>query len=216
MKTGLKTVGFISLLVSSLVSNAMAGMVIKKPNRSLSLSVGYLYQDDDKSIDALSDAGYSGISLNNDDKNIAVKLAYHYPIGGQWGGEIAYVDLGNIDFDPQITIPSGRSDAQAAQDIVDSLPLRGRGFTLKSTRQFTLKENFTLQLNAGLFFFNDERTATIGTTRVENNALDVGVVVGASTAFRLSKQMNLMLEWDHYNQKRNDVDVLSLGVGYLF
>jgi len=44
----------------------------------------------------------------------------------------------------------------------------------------------------------------------------VGIVVGASGAFRLSQQMKLVLDWDHYVQKHNDSDVVSLGIRYAF
>lgn len=216
MKALVKTVVLSSLFVSSFATGAMAGGM---PKASVSISVGSLYQSDDESIDALSNLGYTGISLNNDDKNVAVKLAYQKPITDHWGVEIAYVDLGKIDFVPQLTSPVGTSDAQAAQDVVDSLPLRGRGFTLKGTHTFALGKSFTafsLLANAGISVLKDEVAATVGTSSASNNNMEVGVVVGASGAFRLSQQMKLVLDWDHYVQKHNDSDVVSLGIRYAF
>ena len=205
-----------AVLLMGMLLNPVTSHAMKAEQGSLSFSVGYLQQSDRRSRDILSGLGYSGISLNNDTRDTVFKLSYHRPVTPQWGIAVAYVDLGNINLTPQLTLPTGKTDTQAAQDIVDSLPLRGRGFTVKSTRKFTLSPSITLQLNGGVALLSDQLSATVGNSQVTDEPLSFGFVGGIESAFRLSQYTQLILDWEHYVQQRNDIDVMSLGMRYSF
>ncbi len=205
-----------AVLLMGMLLNPVTSHAMTTEKGSLSFSVGYLQQSDRRSRDMLGDLGYTGISLNNDTRDTVFKLGYHRPITPEWGIAMAYVDLGSINLTPQLTLPTGKTDTQAAQDIVDSLPLRGRGFTVKSTRHFILSPSMHLQLNGGVSLLSDQLSATVGTSRISDEPLSFGFVGGIEAAYRLSQHTHLILDWEHYVQQRNDIDVMSLGVRYLF
>ncbi len=150
-------------------------------------------------------AGQSRYDLNCgpgascDDKDVGGKLY----IGGKFhrmlGLELAYVHLGQADAN------GGTTKVQLANmSLVGNVPIG---------------EQFNVYAKVGGFFgWTDIDTTTPGAATGEEN--DLGVSYGVGAQFDINRNWAVTGDWDHYRvdyvDRRDDVELLSVGVLYKF
>jgi NADPH:quinone reductase-like Zn-dependent oxidoreductase len=100
------------------------------PQRGLLVSVGMAQQSiADISAD-LQNKGYSNVTVGDDRRADSATIGYRHPLNDHWSIDSQYLDQGKVQPTIQATPPTGKTNAQAAQEIAELHPDRGQGFSV--------------------------------------------------------------------------------------
>jgi len=180
--------------------------------RSLLLSIGQNEQAITEAISDLSNNGYSNITANDDKYATSWSIGYRQPVNKHWSVDLSYLDQGETNPTLQTTAPAGTSDAQAAQDIAESLPKRGQGVSVTGVYHKTLWAGLTAQAGAGVYLWKSTQEATVN--GANHTAKDKGVspLIQLGMSYALNKKISLDAKWQETFMPDDDISQITLGV----
>ena len=198
-----------SVLLSSSAAHAEA-------SRQVILSVGASNQSFDGVAGSLNDKQYSNTAVSGKKRDTAWKVSYQQPMKGNTSLNIGYVELGSNNAEIITGPPAGKTDQAVAKDIAESLPIRGEGVVASMLYHMPLASAVDANFGLGAYIYRDERTAgfrnAIETAKKSSGAL----MSHAGINYKVTPQISIQGEWEHYFMPGEDVDYIGLGMAYSF
>ena len=133
----------------------------------------------------------------------------------KWSLNIGWVDLGGINVQIGGTLPAGKTNLAAAQDVANSLPVRGTGLTTEARFHGSPTPKLDLNAGIGVFAYKDERTATIGGVTASNKSSSGKLFTHLGLSYQLTPKVSATAEWERYFLSE-DADRLGIGLSYSF
>ncbi len=161
----------------------------------------------------LADRGHNA-QVRLDDTDIGWKIFGGYRFNRWFGVEAAIVDLGEFDSNINATVPN---PAQLLNDIAEVHPYSAQGISAAAVGMLPIGERFSVFGKAGLFVWQGEVKAnagSFGSVSKDENGIDLTVGLGAG--FKITDRIQIRAEWERYFLKRDDADLISLGVSFHF
>jgi hypothetical protein len=138
--------------------------------------------------------------------------AYFTPFLGM---QVGYVNLGNADVKASAKVNEG-DEQEFVKDMAKSQPDLGKGVQVSVTGRFPVSENITVHDWLGVFFWENESSATIAGRKVVETTKGTNFVLGAAAEYRLNYELGVRLEFERFNQRGDAVNVLGASVAYYF
>lgn len=175
-------------------------------------SFGKSTVSDFSSSDLNTELASLGITATStvDDEDSGWKVFAGYRIMKYLAVEGAYANLGEVSADIISTAPvAGTANVQ----------LENKAITLSALGILPLNDKFSLFARLGLNVWDTEVSASgtgLGGTNYSDSEDGTGVVYGLGAAFHLTPNLNLRAEWERYDFDGNDLDFMSVGLGWSF
>ena len=205
----------ISLPLSILGSACYAGGQAYSQG-SVLLSVGTAQQSASKVTDTLQAQGYSNVQLQDDKRATSWSLGYRQAITDRWSVEAQYLDQGKSKSNLATTLPAGKTDVQAAQDIAKAQPTRGQGLSVTALYQQPLSQRWTMQAGAGAFAWHSKNEATVGTARYTAKDTGISPLLQVGLSYKVTPKVTLETTAQHFFMPHEDVDRVAVGVSLGF
>ena len=169
----------------------------------------------------LEDSGLDATAESSDDSRNAWRLLLGYDYTSNWGTEVAYVDLGDVD----TTFSGTTADIDTFLASSDDIhPNTARGWQLSGVYHREL--GFMPQLQAtgrvGLFAWSSDYTLKGGDSSqtVEESGTDLtyglGLDLDLASVSAIPRGYSASFAWDRYEIDDEAIDLFSLGVSYHF
>lgn len=169
----------------------------------------------------LEDSGLDASAESSDDSRNAWRIFLGYDYTPNWGAEVAYVDLGDVDTTFSGTTTDIDTFLSASDDIH---PNTADGWQLSGVYHREL--DFLPQLQAtarvGLFAWSSDYTLKGGgsSRTVEKSGTDLtyglGLNLDLASVSAIPPGYHASFAWDRYEIDNETVDLLSLGISYRF
>lgn len=143
-------------------------------------------------------------STSTDDKDTGWKAFAGYRIMKYLAVEGAYTNLGEATANTIVTSP-------VAATV--NTKIEAESWTLSAVGILPLNDQFSLFARLGLNAWNSDISST-GTASDSADGTDV--VYGLGASYNITKNLNLRGEWERYVFDDTDVDLLSVGVAWMF
>lgn len=163
------------------------------------------------SVVSLTNLGYTSVSMDNDDQTVSGSIGYRHSLTKHWSLDLNYLDYGKIRPQVKATLPIGKTNAQAARDIAQSLPVRGRGISAVGLYHHPLGRHWVGQVGAGAFIWRSEREAVVNGTHYVHNGNGVSPVIQLGLIRPLTSRIRLEGQLQYFAMP--DEGVKRLGVG---
>lgn len=141
------------------------------------------------------DLALPGVSIDEKDSTFAISGGYMF--NPNFGGEIGYRDLGEIN----ATGPGG------------SVTIGVTGFMLGGVGRFYVAERLSLVPRFGLYLWDVDASASNGFSDSDSGS-DIYFGIGAD--FQINKQVHLGLHFARFDIDGDDVDVIEAKLGFSF
>lgn len=162
------------------------------PNqRAILFSLGQTQQAGGDSVAELTAKGYTAINYQADKTATSGSIGYRHPLANNWSADVQYLNQGEAKPHLSATLPIGKSNAQAAQELAESLPKRGQGISVVAMYHHIHGGNWSSHLGGGAFVWRSERTATVNGTSHTNKRNGVSPLVQAGLGYRLSQRTSV-------------------------
>ena len=152
------------------------------------------------------------MSLDNSD--VGWKLFGGYRFNRWLGVEGAIVDLGKFDSRITTTVPN---PTQLLSDVAEVHPLSAQGLSVAAVGTLPIGERFTLFGKAGVFVWHgkiESNAGSFGNVNRNKNGADLSIGLGAG--LKITNSIHVRAEWERYFIDRNDSDLLSVGLSFIF
>lgn len=175
-------------------------------------SFGQSKVSDFSSSDVNSGLASLGINATSttDDKDTGWKAFAGYRIMKYLAVEGAYANLGEVSANIISTAPvAGTANVQ----------LENEAWTISALGILPLNDKFSLFGRLGLNVWNIDVSASgtgSGGATYSGSDDGTGVVYGLGAAFHLTPNLNLRAEWERYDFDGDDLDFMSVGLGWSF
>lgn len=188
-----------------------------EPQRSLLISAGQASQASGAMQSQLQGQGYTNVTVTDDKKANAWSLGYRHPVNNRWSADIQYLQQGKATPQLQATLPLGKTQAQAAQDVAQAMPKRGQGISAVALYHHPVSTSkLSLQAGLGAFLWRSERTATVGTASHTSKSDGISPVVQLGASYPLNNKVQLDVHWQHTFMPDENVDRLGIGLAVGF
>jgi Calx-beta domain/OmpA-like transmembrane domain/Beta-propeller repeat len=179
----------------------------------ISLGHSMTLADDGDISKQLAGRGHSA-QVSLDDTDIGWKIVGGYRFNRWFGVEGAIVDLGTFDSSINATVPN---PAQLLNDIADVHPYSARGYSATVMGTLPISERLSVFGKAGLFIWQGEVKANAGSFgSVSKDENGVDLTLGLGTSFKITDRIQIRTEWERYFLKRDDIDLISIGMSFHF
>lgn len=188
---------------------------VQASNWTLGGSLGYAVGDAGTSAinRQLSDLGLNATATSNSDNRNAWKAYIGYQHTSNWGGEVGYVNLGQVT-----TTLSGRtSDINAfLTSVRDIPPQTAQGWQAVGSYRYSIDNASNVVIKTGLLAWTNQYTlkSTTVSQKVSNNGVSGVMGLGVETEF-ISNVM-FSANASHYRIEGEPISVLDFGVMYRF
>ncbi|MBU0655485.1 MAG: hypothetical protein KJ914_10185 [Gammaproteobacteria bacterium] len=189
---------------------AMADMD-NAPQRSLLVSVGVAQQSIGTINSDLLGKGYSNITLNDDKQTNSIAVGYRHPLDDHWSIDTHYLDQDKAKPQLQATLPTGKTNAQAAQEIAELHPDRGQGLSVVALHHHPLG-TATLQSGIGAFAWHSEHDVTVGSTTHTTKNEGLSPLVQLGLGYPLTHNVRLEGNIQHFFMPDEAVDRVTVGL----
>lgn len=175
-------------------------------------SFGQSKVSDFSSSDLNSILASEGITATSttDDKDTGWKAFAGYRIMKYLAVEGAYANLGEVSANIISTAPvAGTANVQVESEA----------WTISALGILPLNDKFSLFGRLGLNVWNIDASASgtgSGGATYSDSDDGTGVVYGLGAAFHLTPNLNLRAEWERYDFDGDDLDFMSVGLGWSF
>lgn len=186
------------------------------PQGTVLLSVGTAQQSASNLKDDLQAQGYSNVQLQDDKRATSWALGYRQPMNERWSVEAQYLDQGKAKPDLTATLPAGKTDAQAAQDIAKARSERGQGLSVTALYQQPLSQRWNIQAGAGAFAWRSKNDATVGTAHYTAKDTGISPLVQVGLGYKVTSKVTLETSVQHFFMPHEDVDRVAVGVAVGF
>lgn len=187
------------------------------PNQRAALfSLGQTQQAAGDSVAELTGKGYTAITYQADKATTAGSIGYRHPLTNHWSADVQYLNQGEAKPTLTATLPAGKSNAQAAQDMAESLPKRGQGISLTATHHHALGGNWASQLGVGAFAWHSERKATVNGISHTSKRDGISPLLQAGLSYRLTPRTHLEGTLQHTFMPDEAVTQANIGVAIGF
>ncbi len=162
----------------------------------------------------LLDSGFSGISIEDDERDIGYKLFGGYQINKHFAVEAGYFDLGSFDF-TATTLPLGTLNGE--------IKLRGLNADVVGFLPFTEKWSAFGRVGINYAEAKDTFSGT-GAVNVLNpkaDERDANLKVGVGLQYAFTDALAMRIETERYRindavGNKGDIDLVSIGLVYRF
>lgn len=162
------------------------------PNqRAVLFSLGQTQQAAGDGVSELTGKGYTAINYQADKIATSGSIGYRHPLPNNWSADVQYLDQGETKPTLTAILPAGKSNAQAAQDMAESLPKRGQGVSVVALHHRALGGNWISQLGGGAFVWHSEREATVNGVSHTSKRDVVSPLVNAGLGYRINPRMRI-------------------------
>lgn len=197
------------VILSAAVVNTAAHAEVQ---RGLLISVGQASQSVGDMQSELQLKGYTNLSVESDEKEVAWSLGYRHAITHHWSADIQYLQQGKVEPVVEATLPLGKTTQQAAEDATESMPERGQGLSAVALYHYPLSHRLTLQAGVGAFVWQSKRRATAGSVSHTRKTDGVSPIIQLGVALPLSKGVQLETHFQRTLMPDEPVDRLGLGL----
>lgn len=198
------------------MSSTLSGTASKRPQRALLLSVGQASQSAGQLRQSLQSLSYTGVSVNDDERASSWSLGYRQPVSNRFSVDIQYQQQGNTEPSVQATLPSGKSNAQAAKDIAKAMPARGQGISAIGLYHHPVGHKLVLQAGVGALVWKSKRTATVGNATFINKSGGVSAALQLGVSYPITRNARIEGYWQHINMPDEAVNRVGVGIAYGF
>ncbi len=161
----------------------------------------------------LANRGHSA-QASLDDTDIGWKIFGGYRFNRWFGVEGAIVDLGKFDSTINATVAN---PIQLLNDIAEVHPYSAQGISAAAVGTLPIGARFSLFGKAGLFVWQGEVKANAGNFgSVSKDENGVDLMFGLGAGFKITNTIHIRAEWERYFLKRDDADLISVGVSFHF
>jgi hypothetical protein len=179
--------------------------------RRLLMSVG-VAQHSTKTINTdLLNKGYSNITLHDDKKTNSIAVGYRHPLNDHWSIDSLYLDQGKVKPQLRATLPAGKTNAQAAQEIAELHPDRGQGFSVVALHHHPLGAA-TFQSGIGAFAWRSEHEVTVGSATHTTKNTGISPLVQLGWGYPLTRHIRVEGNIQHFFMPDEAVDRIAVGV----
>ncbi|MBJ6608780.1 MAG: hypothetical protein JG718_00295 [Candidatus Thiothrix moscowensis] len=183
------------------------------PNhRAVLFSLGQTQQAAGDSVAELTAKGYTAINYQADKTATSGSIGYRHPLANHWSVDTQYLNQGEAKPNLTATLPAGKSNAQAAQDMAESLPKRGQGISVAALHHHAHNGNWTSHLGGGAFLWHSERKITVNGTSHTSNRDGISPLVQAGLGYRITPRASLEGTLQHTFMPDEAVTQLSVGL----
>ena len=159
-------------------------------------------------IDAANASEGITSSSSSDDKDTGWKAFAGYRVMKYLAIEGAYTNFGEATANGIVTAP--------AAFTFDS-KFEAESWSLSALGILPLNEQFSLFARLGVNVWDaDYSVSAPGFVSISDSEDGTDVVYGLGAAYNITKNLNLRGEWERYDLGGQDVDLLSLGVAWVF
>ena len=172
---------------------------------------------------SFTDAGFTVLNPVSqlDDSSTEVHGLFGYRFNSYFGFELAFVDLGKLNYSAAMTLTGGGLPSPSPSSIAGDLSAKGPVLSILGT--VPLRKRWELYGRAGLFYA--DTTLDVGAS-ISNVASSSGIsarstdtVLGIGGAFNPSRRFSIRLEYQKFKDVgdpdrtgEGDVDVIDLGL----
>lgn len=211
MKQTLLTKGLFCL--SSVVMMALPLQGQAEVKRGGLISIGQASQSSSELVNSLKTLGYTAVTMDDEKHDSAWSFGYRQPFRKHWSVDIQYLQQGKTAPTIHADMPAGKDHAQAAQDAVEAMSERGQGVSVVALYHRPVGSyQLALQGGFGVFAWQSERTAIVGTAEYTDKSRGVSPLLQLGMNYPLSKRVQLELAWQHTFMPDKDVDRVGLGI----
>jgi opacity protein-like surface antigen len=178
-------------------------------------------QMDENLVAIFNSGGLDVVDLSStiDDSDTGFGLAGGYQLNDHFAMELAYVDLGSVDYQATATVSDGVDEADADVGLENS----AHGPVISAIGILPIGKRFSVFGRVGLSLLNAEGKARItlggSTQRVGQSSQKTDPVFGLGAEFNMSKNFAIRVAWDRYLDIGTkdvagdvDADLITLGV----
>lgn len=212
------------MLYASLVMLTLCGLPTQvaadgkgtETQRAVLVSAGSSVQSGDSTVNRLTGLGYTGTVYGKDEQADSVSLGYRHPLKAKWSLDTQYLVQGKSNPILQVTPLAGKTDAQTAQDVAESLPERGNGVSVAGIYHHPLSGKWVAQTGLGAFLWQSERTATVNATRYTRKNDGINPVLQAGLSYQITPKVLLEGSIQHFFMPDEAIDRVAVGVAIGF
>lgn len=184
--------------------------------RSVLFSAAQTHQDAGNPTGRLESLGYTGVTHTEDKRTASGSIGYRHPLSDHWSFDVQYLDQGETNPSLQVTLPAGKTDAQAAQDLAESLSERGQGVSAVGVYHKPLGQKWVGQVGIGAYASRNEREATVNGTKHTTKDSNLSPLVQLGLSYPLTQRTRIEGHWQHFFMSGEDLDRLGLGLAIGF
>ncbi|MCK5727085.1 MAG: outer membrane beta-barrel protein [Thiotrichaceae bacterium] len=164
----------------------------------------------------LNTLGFTGINIQEDKQATSWSVGYRHPFNSHWSLDSEYLDQGATHPNVQATLPLGKTNAQAAQDIAKALPKRGRGLSFTGVRHFSVSERIKVQAGVGGFLWQSQRKASVAGNSHTNKEGGLSPLLHLGIAYAITPKITADLKWQEAFMPDDNVSNMSIGMALAF
>ena len=183
------------------------------PNqRAVLFSLGQTQQAAGDSVAQLTAKGYTAINYQPDKTATSGSIGYRHPLANNWSADLQYHDQGEAKPTLTATLPLGKSNAQAAQDMAESLPKRGNGISVAGLHHHAHAGNWSSHVGGGAFVWHSEREATVNGVSHTSKSDGISPLVQAGLGYRLNSRTSIEGTVQHTFMPDEAVTQVAVGI----
>lgn len=180
--------------------------------RAVLFSFGQTQQSAGDSVTELTGKGYTAVNYQPDKEAISGSIGYRHPLPNNWSADVQYLNQGEAKPTLTATLPAGKSNTQAAQDMAESLPKRGQGVSVSALHHHAHAGNWTSQLGGGAFAWHSERKATVNGVSHTSKRDGISPLVQAGLGYRISPRTSIEGTLQHTFMPDEAVTQVAVGL----
>jgi hypothetical protein len=169
----------------------------------------------------LSESGLDAHASSSDDHRTAWQIRLGYAFTPNWGLELSYVDLGDVETTFSGSAADIDSFLSASSDIH---PNTADGLLISGVYRHPFGSLTSLNgvVRAGAFIWSSEYrlNGITASRRVNENGTDLSFGLGLELSLdklnEAASDFTLQLGWDRYRIDKEQIDLLSLGLSHRF
>ena len=155
-------------------------------------------------------------SVSVDDSRTGWKLKLGYEFSNHVAIEAGYLDLNDVNVQVNAVVTDPAQFFNRAKNLH---PNSADGFTLGSSYQYHITDNFGLTGSVGLFSwegdFNSQLTGA--NQPVSSEGTDgTDFYFGFGGGYKLTEEVEVSVGWERYKLDKDDADMWSIGLNYHF
>lgn len=158
----------------------------------------------------------NAVATSADVKRTAQQLYVGYDFLPNWGVELGYVDLGDVEASINGTIQGLTDFLDVAEDIY---PQTAEGWRLSGVYRYPVSGKLQLNGKAGIYQWATDYTLDFGTIprdiSEDGTGFSIGLGLEAGQWIMRSGFVGLV-NWDLYQVDGESINVIALGVAYRF
>lgn len=201
---------------SDLASGLTSAPKAASPQRALLLSVGQANQSTEPLGQSLKGLGYTEVSVSGDEQVDSWSLGYRQPLSRRFSVDLQYLQQGDAKSSVKATLPSLKTNAQAAKDTAKAMPKRGEGVSVLALYHHPVGRKLTLQAGLGALAWKSKRTATVGTDTFISKSDGISATVKLGVSYPITRNTRLEGHWQHIDMPDEAVDRIGVGIAVGF